>query len=76
MAVLQMQRISICAMKKNHGHDRDASGRAGRSRIREDGYAECEIKLRETGADHGKRTGCIESVYTGEKIHVRQSGRK
>lgn len=28
------------------------------------------------GADHGKRTGCIESVYTGEKIHVRQSGRK
>ena len=84
MAVLQMQRISICALK----HDRKAileklqsmgmieMHRAGRSRIREDGYAECEIKLRETGADHGKRTGCIESVYTGEKIHVRQSGRK
>ncbi len=70
MAVLQMQRISICALKHDrkailektavHGHDRDASGRAGRSRIREDGYAECEIKLRETGADYRKRTGCIE----------------
>ena len=55
MAVLQMQRISICALKHDrkailektavHGHDRDASGRTGRSRIREDGYAECEIKL-------------------------------
>ena len=78
MAVLQMQRISICALK----HDRKAileklqSMGMIESRIREDGYAECEIKLRETGADHGKRTGCIESVYTGEKIHVRQSGRK
>ena len=81
MAVLQMQRISICALK----HDRKAileklqsMGMIEMHQVAqdEDGYAECEIKLRETGADHGKRTGCIESVYTGEKIHVRQSGRK
>lgn len=86
MAVLQMQRISICALK----HDRKAileklqsMGMIEMHQVAQDeaGFEKMDTQsakssFEKPGADHGKRTGCIESIYTGEKIHVRQSGRK
>ena len=85
MAVLQMQRISICALK----HDRKAileklqsMGMIEMHQVAQDeaGFEKMDTQSAKSSfekrADHGKRTGCIESVYTGEKIHVRQSGRK
>ena len=61
MAVLQMQRISICALK----HDRKA--------ILEKLQSMGMIEMHQVAQDEA---GFVESVYSGEKVDVRQSGRQ
>ena len=86
MAVLQMQRISICALK----HDRKAileklqsMGMIEMHQVAQDeaGFEKMDTQSAKSSfekrvPDYGKCTGCVESVYSGEKVDVRQSGRQ